>query len=277
MQAQGVLERDENILAQSRMDLERYSIAWARNAIAKQVLDDQEKIVLQNEGTVRNDRGAVRFDQIQVEFCHITAPIAGVVGLRLVDPGNVVQANGNLTLAVVTQMEPITVVFTIAQDSLGSVRERFRSGGAPLEVEALERSAQRKIATGFLLALDNQIDTTTGTVKARAQFENSRDELFPNQFVNTRLLVDTHRAVTLVAASAIQQNGTQSFVYVIEGGVAHLRPVQRGVTDRGVAEVQGLRPAEVVADGNFDRLHDGSSIVVTPAPPPSATPGSSGP
>ena len=152
------------------MDLERYRAAWARNAIAKQTLDDQEKLVLQDEGTVKNDQGTVQYDQVQVDFCHITAPIAGRVGLRLVDPGNVVQSAGTATvLAVITQLEPITVVFTISEDSLGAVP------GAPARRGRSSRStrstgpAQKKIATGTLLTLDNQIDTTTGTVKARAR------------------------------------------------------------------------------------------------------------
>ena len=167
LQAQGALERDQNVLAQAQMDLERYRAAWARNAIAKQILDDQEKLVLQDEGTVKNDQGTVQYDQVQVDFCHITAPIAGRVGLRLVDPGNVVQSAGTVTLAVITQLEPITVIFTIPEDSLGQVEARLRKG-AKLTVDAFDRTAQTKIASGTLLTLDNQIDTTTGTVKGRA-------------------------------------------------------------------------------------------------------------
>ena len=206
LQAQGTLERDENLLAQAKMDLERYREAWARNAIAKQTLDDQEKLVLQTEGTVKTDQGTVQFDQVQLDFCHITAPFTGRVGLRLVDPGNVVQSAGTVTLAVITQIEPITVVFTIPEDSIGRVAGRLRQR-AKLAVDAFDRTAQRRIASGFMLTIDNQIDTTTGTVKARAQFDNKDDALFPNQFVNTRLLVDTLRGATLIPASAIQQNG----------------------------------------------------------------------
>ena len=206
LQAQGTLERDQNLLAQAQMDLERYRAAWARNAIAKQTLDDQEKLVLQYEGTVKNDQGTVQFDQIQVDYCHITAPIAGRVGLRLVDPGNVVQSGGNVTLALITQLEPITVIFTIAEDSLGQVETRLNAK-AKLPVDAFDRTAQTKIASGALLTLDNQIDTTTGTVKGRALFANTNDALFPNQFVNTRLLVNTLEGVTLIPSSAIQQNG----------------------------------------------------------------------
>ena len=217
LQAQGALERDQNLLAQAQMDLERYRTAWARNAIAKQILDDQEKLVLQDEGTVKNDQGTVQYDQVQVDYCHITAPIAGRVGLRLVDPGNVVQASGGTTLAVITQLDPITVIFTVPEDSLGPVAARLRKK-AKLSVDAFDRTAQTKIATGKLLTLDNLIDTTTGTVKARSVFANKNDALFPNQFVNARLLVNTLQNVTLIPASAIQQNGQASFVYVIQNG-----------------------------------------------------------
>ena len=241
LQAQGALERDQNVLAQAQMDLERYRAAWARNAIAKQILDDQEKLVLQDEGTVKNDQGTVQFDQIQVDFCHITAPIAGQVGLRLVDPGNVVQSSGTTTLAVITQLEPITVIFTIPEDSLGQVVARLRKN-AKLTVDAFDRTAQTKIASGMLLTLDNQIDTTTGTVKGRALFDNKNDALFPNQFVNTRLLVNTLQGVTLVPSSAIQQNGQASFVYVIQDNVAHMRSVKPGVTDGGMTQVDGINP-----------------------------------
>ena len=262
LQAQGALERDESVLAQAQMDLERYRAAWARNAIAKQILDDQEKLVLQDEGTVKNDQGTVQYDQIQVDFCHITAPIAGRVGLRLVDPGNVVQSAGTVTLAVITQLEPITVVFTIAEDSLGPVADRLRKR-ATLPVDVSDRTAQKKIASGELLTLDNQIDTTTGTVKGRAQFENKNDALFPNQFVNTHLLVNTLQGVTLVPASAIQQNGQASFVYVIQDNVAHMRSIKPGVTDGGLTQIDGINPGDVVANSSFDKLQDNTAVTVS--------------
>jgi multidrug efflux system membrane fusion protein len=276
LQAQGALERDENVLAQARMDLERYRAAWARNAIAKQVLDDQEKLVLQDEGTVKNDRGTVQYDQIQVAFCHITAPISGRVGLRLVDPGNVVQSSGSATLAVITQLQPITAIFTIPEDNLGEVEARLRTK-AKLSVDVFDRTALKKIASGELLTLDNQIDTTTGTVKGRAIFDNKDDALFPNQFVNTRLLVKTLQGVTLIPASAIQQNGQASFVYVIQNNVAHMRSIKPGVTDGGVTQVEGINAGEVVANSSFDKLQDNAAIVVSAKPVPAATGGSSAP
>jgi membrane fusion protein, multidrug efflux system len=276
LQAQGALERDQGVLAQAQMDVERYRAAWARNAIQKQLLDDQEKLVLQDEGTVKNDQGTVQFDQIQVNYCHITAPIAGRVGLRLVDPGNVVQSDGTAALAVITQIDPITVIFTIPEDSLGPVQARLQKK-AKLPVDAFDRTAQTKIATGKLLTLDNQIDTTTGTVKARAVFDNKNDALFPNQFVNTRLLVNTLQGVTLIPASAIQQNGQASFVYVIQNNVAHMRSIKPGVADGGLTQVDGINPGDVVANSSFDKLQDNTAVVDTTNAPnntPNGTPNS---
>jgi len=273
LQAQGALERDQNVLAQAQMDLERYRAAWARNAIAKQTLDDQEKLVLEDEGIVKNDQGTVQYDQIQVDFCHITAPIAGRVGLRLVDPGNVVQSDGSVTLAVITQLEPITVIFTIPEDSLGQVEARLNAK-AKLPVEAFDRTAQTKIASGVLLTLDNQIDTTTGTVKGRALFANTNDALFPNQFVNTRLLVNTLAGVTLIPSSAIQQNGQASFVYLIQNNFAHMLSIKTGVTNGGVTQVEGINPGDVVANSSFDKLQDKAAVVISNQPVTAKTSGS---
>ena len=276
LQAQGALERDQNVLAQAEMDAQRYRDAWASKAIAKQILDDQEKLVLQERGTVKNDEGTVQYDQVQLDFCHITAPISGRMGLRLVDPGNVVQSSGTVTLAVITQMSPITVIFTIPEDSLGSVQAGMRKK-AGLSTDAFDRTAQKKIASGKLLTLDNQIDTTTGTVKGRAVFDNKNNALFPNQFVNTRLLVDTLKGVTLIPASAIQQNGQASFVYVIQDNVAHQRSIKLGVTDAGNTQVDGINPGDVVATSGFDKLQDNSKVVVSNKPPSGSTSGNNAP
>lgn len=270
LQAQGVLERDESVLAQARMDLDRYRDAWKRNAISKQVLDDQEKLVLQAEGNVKNDQGAVQFDQVQLEYCHITAPFDGRVGLRLVDPGNVVQSSGGTTLAVVTQLHPITVIFTIPEDHLDQVQPRLRRG-AKLPVFVFDRTGKKQIAAGTLLTLDNQIDTTTGTVKARAQFENQSDLLFPNQFVNTRLLVNTLRDVTLIPSSAVQHNGKEAYVYVIENGIAHLRSVKPGVSNETTTQVEGLEPGEVIANSSFEKLQDKEKVIISQRPATSTT------
>jgi membrane fusion protein, multidrug efflux system len=276
LQAQGTLDRDENILGQAKMDLERYKLAWARNAIPKQTLDDQEKIVLQNEGTVKLDRGVVQFDEVQLEYCHITAPVTGKVGLRLVDPGNVVQSSGTLTLAVITQLVPITVIFTVPEDNLGQVQQRLHKN-AVLTADAFDRGGQNKIASGRLLTLDNQIDTTTGTVKARASFENKDSSLFPNQFVNVRLLVDTEHNATLIPASAIQHNGQAAFVYVVQDNTAHTKSIKQGVTDGGMTQVTGINPGDVLANSSFDKLQDNVKVVVSGKPAAATTAGSSAP
>jgi multidrug efflux system membrane fusion protein len=258
------------------MDLQRYKDAWARKAIPKQTLDDQEKVVVQDQGTVKLDQGMVQYDEVQVEYCHIQSPITGKVGLRLVDPGNVVQSSGTLTLAVITQMQPITVIFTIPEDSLGQVQPRLRQN-AKLSVDAFDRGGQKKIATGTLLTLDNLIDTTTGTVKARASFDNKDASLFPNEFVNVRLLVNTIQDATLIPTSAIQHNGQAAFVYVIQDNTAHMRAVKTGVTDGGTAQVTGINPGDVLANTSFDKLQDNSKVVISNKPVPASTQGSSAP
>jgi multidrug efflux system membrane fusion protein len=262
LQAEGVLERDTNVLAQAKMDLERYRTAWAQNGIQKQLLDDQEKIVLQDQGTVKNDQGAVNYDQVQLRFCHITAPIAGKAGLRLVDPGNVVQAAGSTVLVVITQMQPTTVIFTMAEDSLGQVQARMRKLHT-LPVDAYDRAGANKIATGKLFTIDNQIDTTTGTVKLRALFDNKNSALYANQFVNTRLLVNTLDGVTLVPTNAVQHNGQAAFLYVVTNGTASVRNITTGIADGGMTAVEGINPGEVVATSSFDKLQSGSKVVVS--------------
>lgn len=275
LQAQGVLERDQGLLAQAQMDLARYQAAWARNAIQKQTLDDQEKQVQQIQGTVKNDQGTVQYDQIQVEFCHIVSPITGRVGLRLVDPGNVVQANGGTVLAVITQIQPITVVFTVAEDSLGQIEPRLRKK-AKLPVDAFGRDGTTKIASGTLLTLDNQIDTTTGTVKARASFANRDSSLFPNQFVNARLLVDTLQGATLIPTAAIQHNGQAAFVYVLANNKAHLQNITVGVTDGQIASVQGIDPGDVLATSSFDKLQDNTPVTISQGSGPGSGNGGGG-
>ena len=265
MQAQGILARDQGVLEQAQMDLARYRAALARNAIARQMVDDQEKLVQQDQGTVKNDQGTVQFDQLQVDYCHITAPIGGLIGLRLVDPGNVVQSSSTTALAVITQIQPITVIFTLPEDSLAPVVARLHEH-ATLSVDVFDRTAQTKIASGQLLALDNQIDTTTGTVKVRSIFDNKDGALFPNQFVNTRLLVNTLQGVTLVPASTVQQNGQSSFVYVIQNNVAHVRAVKPGVSDNGMTQVDRVKPGEVLADSSFDKLQDNARVVAAGQP-----------
>ena len=281
LQAQGTLEKDQNVLGQAKMDLDRYKAAWARNAIAKQILDDQEKLVLQDEGTVKNDQGLVAYDQVQVDYCHITSPIIGRVGLRLVDPGNVVQSTGTTTLAIVTQIQPITVVFTIPEDDLGQVQSRLHQG-AKLPVDAYDRTSVHKIDSGTLITLDNQVDTTTGTVKGRATFVNKSGALFPNQFVNTRLLVNTLHGATLIPSSTIQHNGTVAFVYVISSDgkgkeKAAEKPVKTLDTDGNITAVQGVNPGDVLANSSFDKLAPGATVSISKTPIAPGTGGSDAP
>jgi multidrug efflux system membrane fusion protein len=262
-QAEGALERDQNLLAEAKMDLERYKQAWAKNAIPRQTLEDQEKVVAQDEGTVKNDEGNVQYYQVQLSYCHITSPITGKAGLRLVDPGNLVTANSTATLVVVTQMQPTTVVFTVAEDNLPQVLQQTH-GGKPLKVDAFDRAQQGHLATGKLTSIDNLIDTTTGTVKLRAEFDNKDSMLFPNQFVNTRLLVKTLDDQVLIPSSAIQHNGNQDFVYVIQkdakGEKAVQQNVKSGVSDHNETAVQGLKAGDEVADSSFEKLQNGSPI-----------------
>jgi membrane fusion protein, multidrug efflux system len=259
---EGILARDQGLLAQAQMDLERYQNAWAHNAIQKQTLDDQEKLVIQDQGTVKSDEGTLQSARVNLAYCTITSPIAGRVGLRLVDPGNIVQANSTTPMVVVAQLQPITVVFTIAEDSVPAVEAELHQG-RQLEVDAYDRAEQHKLDTGTLTSLDNQIDTTTGTLKLRATFPNKDLSLFPNLFVNSRLQLKTLKGVTLVDASAIQHNGDESFVYVIQNNVAHLKDVKAGITDNGMSQVTGLDPGDVVANTGFEKLLNGSRVVVT--------------
>jgi multidrug efflux system membrane fusion protein len=275
LQAEGTLQRDLYVLAQSKMDLARYREAWARNGIPRQQLEDQEKLVLQNEGLVKSDEGNLQFFQVELGWCKITAPIDGRAGLRLVDPGNVVQASSGTqpsanstaatassSLVIITQVQPITVIFTIAQDYLSEVRDQLRRG-VTLPVTALDRTLATTLGKGTVLALDNQIDTTTGTFKLRGIFDNHEDRLFPNQFVNVKLQVKTLRGVTLVPSNAIQHNGQQAFVFVIRDGIAHMRPIKTGVTDSGMTAVDGVKPKEVLATSGFERLQEGARVVPT--------------
>jgi multidrug efflux system membrane fusion protein len=260
--AQGNLERDTNLLAQAEMDLKRYQDAWARNAIPKQTLEDQEKLVLQDQGLVKSDQGTLQFDQVQLAYTNITSPISGRVGLRLVDPGNLAVASSSTPLAVVTQLQPITVVFTIPEDNVSQLEQQMHKG-KPLTVDALDRSNSSNLATGKLEATDNQIDTTTGTLKLRAIFDNKDNALFPNQFVNARLLLQTLENVILIPSSAVQHNGDQTYVFLIQNNVAHIHNIKPGVSEANVTEVEGLNAGDVIADSSFEKLQDGSKVTIT--------------
>ena len=261
-QTEGQLAHDQALLAEAGIDLDRYKSAFSRNAIAQQQVYDQEQAVQQYQGTVKNDEGTVENAKVNLVYTHITSPIDGRVGLRLVDPGNIVQANSATPLVVVTQLQPITVIFSIAEDYLPQIQRQLRQGHT-MAVAALDRTQEKEIATGSLLTVDNQIDTTTGTVKLKAIFSNRDSELFPNQFVNTRLLVETQHDATLVPSAAIQRNAQGSFVYVVKSdNTAQLRAIKPGVADGNTQAVQGVQPNEIVAVTGFDRLQDGAKVAV---------------
>jgi multidrug efflux system membrane fusion protein len=261
-QAEGQLAHDQAVLTEAKIDLERYKQALDRNAIAKQQYDDQQQVVLQDEGTVKNDEGQLANAKVNLVYTHITAPISGRVGLRLVDPGNIVQANSTTVLVVITQLEPITVIFSIAEDSLSQIQQQLRKG-KKLTVDAFDREGNTKLASGTLLTLDNVIDPTTGTLKLKAIFDNKDNALFPSQFVNVKLLVDTQHNVTLIPTPAIQRNAQGAFSYVIKDGqTASIRTITPGTTDGSLTAVQGLEPQEVVAVNGFDKLLDGAKVTV---------------
>ena len=273
-QVEGQLEHDQAVLAEARIDLDRYQQAFNRNAIAKQQLDDQTQLVKQDEGTVKNDQGLVANAQVNLVYTHITSPIDGRVGLRLVDPGNMVQANGTSPLVVVTQLTPITVIFSVAEDFLSEIQQQTRNGNK-LTVDAYDRMQQTKIAQGQLLTIDNQIDPTTGTVKLRAEYANKDGALFPSQFVNVRLLVKTLHDVTLIPTPGIQRNAQGAFVYLIQNQKATLRTVTVGTTDGNITAIEGINPGDVVAVNGFDKLQDGIPVRIQ-QPAASGNTGSSG-
>ena len=261
-QMEGQLAHDQAVLTEAKIDFDRYQQAFTRNAIAKQQLDDQQQVVLQDEGTVKNDEGQLANARVNLIYTHITSPIDGRVGLRLVDPGNIVQANSSTPLVVITQLQPITVIFSIAEDHLGQIQEQLRKG-RKLTVDAFDRDQTKKIASGTLLTLDNVIDTTTGTLKLKAIFPNADNALFPSQFVNARLQVDNLHNAVLVPTPAIQRNAQGAFVYAVKSDqTVEIRAVTPGTTDGTVTAVQGLQAGEIVATNGFDKLLDGARVNV---------------
>jgi multidrug efflux system membrane fusion protein len=258
-QAQGQLAHDQAVLAEAKIDLDRYQQAFNQNAIAGQQVDDQAQTVKQDEGTVQNDQGTVAAAQVNLVYCHITSPIDGRVGIRLVDPGNMVVAGSTSPLVVVTQLQPITVIFSVAEDYLPQIQKGMKNGGH-MSVDALDRTQESKIATGDVTTLDNQVDMTTGTVKLRATFTNTDLALFPNQFVNAKLLLDMENGVTLVPSAAVQRNAQGAFVYVIANQTAAVKQVTLGTTDGTSTVVQGINPGDVIAVNGFDKLQDGIKV-----------------
>jgi multidrug efflux system membrane fusion protein len=269
-EAEGTLQRDQGLLKQAEIDLARYQKASALNAIARQTLEDQEQAVEQYKGTVKNDEGQVDYQRVQLGYCHITAPASGRVGLRLVDPGNTIFAGNSNALVVVTQLQPVTVVFNVAEDNLSQVRSQIlhRTG---LPVDAFDRSQMNKIATGHLLTIDNQVDTTTGTIRFRAQFDNQDLALYPNQFVNARLLVNTLHNTLLIPSAAVQRNGVQAFVYKVSNNTATIQNIVEQTTDGNISAVQGLQPGDTVSLTGFDKLQDGTKVEIQDSPQATVT------
>jgi multidrug efflux system membrane fusion protein len=268
-QAQGNLDHDRGLLAEARIDLQRYRDAFAKNAIARQQMEDQEQVVVQDEGTVKADEGTVAYDQAQLSYCHIVAPVSGRVGLRLVDPGNTIFAGSSSTLVVLTQLQPITVVFNVSEDDLAQVNAQLK-GGRRLPVDVFDRANEKKIASGALTSLDNEVDTTTGTVKFRAEFPNRDLSLFPNQFVNARLLVKTLSKATLAPTAAVQHNGPSPFVYIVQpDNTVAVQQIQISTSNDQDTAVTGINPGATLATSGFDRLENGVHVTVKAAAAPS--------
>jgi membrane fusion protein, multidrug efflux system len=260
-QAVGQMVRDQALLTNARLDLQRYQDLVAQDSIAKQQYDTQKSLVQQLEGTVKFDQGQIDNARLQIVYSRITAPVSGRIGLRLVDPGNIVHATDTSGLAVITQLQPITVVFTIAEDNLPPVLAKLKSGER-MPVIALNREQTKKIAEGYLLTVDNQIDPTTGTVRLKALFPNKNNELFANQFVNARLLLGVRKGTTVVPTAALQQSTRGTFVYVVTPELtAAVRAVKVGPAEGDSVSVdEGLSPGELVVVEGADRLREGNKV-----------------
>jgi multidrug efflux system membrane fusion protein len=269
-QAEGQLAKDQAQLKNAQLDLERYRTLFAQDSIAKQQLDTQAALVRQFEGTIKADQGAVESARLQLSYSRVTAPIAGRIGLRQVDPGNIVRASDVNGLLVITQLQPVSVIFTIPEDAVSGVMRRLKSG-EKLPVEGWDRADKTKLANGTLLTVDNQIDPATGTVKLRARFPNDDFALFPNQFVNARMLIDTLRDATVVPNAAVQRGTQGTYVYVVKpDNTVTVRPVKLGPAQGEVVAVEsGITPGEQVVTDGADRLREGARVEVadrTPRP-----------
>jgi membrane fusion protein, multidrug efflux system len=294
-QYEGQLAHDQGLLSQAQMDLKRYQTLAKQNSIALQQADDQVFLVQQYEGTVKQDQALVDAQTLNIGYCHIVSPVTGRVGLRLVDPGNYVQTSSATGIAVVTQLQPITVIFSIPEDDLPAIMPQL-NGGAQLQVTVFDRANSKQLAVGKVSAVDNQIDTTTGTVKVRAQFDNADNALFPNQFVNAQLLVKTLQNAVTVPTAAIQRGSPGAvpggalgtYVYVINAdGTVSVRQISAGPTYVDTHNVSmtavdtGLSAGERVVTDGADRLRDGLHVSVTtvdgkPVTPAGAAPAASG-
>ncbi|WP_338832038.1 MdtA/MuxA family multidrug efflux RND transporter periplasmic adaptor subunit [Bradyrhizobium sp. 27S5] len=265
-QAKGTLARDEAQLKGAQVDLTRYQNLATQNAVPHQTLDTQVALVAQYQGTVEADRASVKSAEVNLQYCHIVSPINGRVGLRQVDLGNYVTPGDTNGLVVITQLEPISVLFTLPEDNLQAVAKRLKEG-AKLPTAAYDRSGANKLAEGSLQTFDSQIDATTGTIKLRAQFENDKRTLYPNQFVNIRLLLDTHKDATTMPTAGIQRGVPGTFVYLVNAdSTVSVRPVKLGVTDGDRVEVlTGLVPGDHIVIDGADKLREGAKVIVRSA------------
>jgi multidrug efflux system membrane fusion protein len=262
-QYEGQLIRDQALLDNARIDQARYETLIKQNAIPEQQLATQITLVKQDEGTVKNDQGLIDSVKVNLVYCNITAPITGRIGLRLVDPGNIVQTTDSTGLLVIAQIQPISVIFTIAEDQLPAVFAK-QNAGQTLPVDAFDREMKKLLASGTLTTIDNEIDQTTGTVKLRATFDNSHNELFPNQFVNARLLQQEKRGVVLAPSAAVQRNSQSTYVYVVKpNSTVTVRQVKVGTSDDNNTEItSGIDEGDVVVLTGVDKLQEGSKVAV---------------
>jgi multidrug efflux system membrane fusion protein len=260
-QAEGQMARDMAQLTNAKLDRERYRLLWEEDSVSKQVLDTQEALVRQLEGTVKADQGQIDGAKLQLVYCRITSPITGRIGIRLVDPGNIVHVTDSSGLAVITQLQPITVIFSLSEDYLPQILGELKTGKR-MPVEAYDRSMRQKLSTGSLLTVDNEIDPSTGTVRLKAIFPNEQNELFPNQFVNARLLVDIVRGIIVIPAPAVQRGPQGTFVYVIKPDrTVTVRPIAVGEIQGGEASIKtGLSPGDLVVVDGADKLREGTPV-----------------
>jgi membrane fusion protein, multidrug efflux system len=262
-EAQGQIARDQSLLAQAEQDLGRYRPLAEHQAIPQQQKDQQDALVEQYRGAVQADSGQIANANLQLDYSHITAPISGRIGLRLVDPGNIVHASDATGILTITQVQPIAVVFNLAEDDLPALQRALRAN-AHLSVQAWDRANQAQIASGQILSLDNTIDPASGTLKIKASFDNKQGDLFPNEFVNIRVQTEVRQHVLLVPDAAVQRNGDTTYVYLLSGdGMVYVRPVQSGQSDAGKVEIlSGLQTGDVVVTRGFDKLQDGLRVTV---------------
>lgn len=266
-QAQGQLAKDEAQRKDAEVNYERYQLLYKEGVIPKQQLDTQLAQVGQFDGAIKTDQGQIDNAKLQLTYCHITSPISGRVGLRLVDPGNIIHATDANGLVVITQLQPISVIFSLPQDQLPQVYDKLRKG-VQLFVDAFDRDNTYKITSGKLLTIDNQIDPTTGTYKLKSVFDNRDNALFPNQFVNVHLLVDMKKGLTLVPVPAVQRGPQGTYVYVVgQGNVVNIRPITIAqITGNTAGLSTGLKPGEVVVTDGQDKLQDSSKVTPSTSP-----------